>query len=203
MCARAVVVQDAADDQLVLAGVVVEVVDAVNEDAGIVGQGQPLGLALERRALDDRARAGGQVAAQSALRVAAVGVRITELAGAVHHQAYARVAPGDVLGVAYLPQEHDLLAVRPDDAVRLIDDLNVALAPMPPEKAVEWAVGAVLAHVLGDRLERGTHGAAHVDDEAVEVIVAKVVPESQLADAPQAVYPQRSRNTHDAKSLSV
>ena len=83
-----------------------------------------------------------------------LGVRVAERAGALHDQGDAVVAPGDVLGVARLAQDDDLLAVGADEAALLVDDVEVAHARLPEEEAVQGAVGAVLGDVLDDRVQR-------------------------------------------------
>ena len=105
------------------------------------------------------------MAPERPFRVVGVGVRIAELAGAVDHQGDAVVAPGDVLGIADLPQDDDVLAVDPGEALGLVDHLQVGLAVAAPEEAMERAVGAVLAEVLEHRLQGGAHRAPDVDHE--------------------------------------
>jgi hypothetical protein len=169
-------------DQFVLAGVIVQVVDAVDQDGCVVRQRHALQLALERRALQHAARPGRQVAPESPLGVARVGVRVAELARAIDDQADAVVSPGDVLGIADLTQEEDLLAVRPYEACRVVEHLTVGVALTASEESVQRTVGAVLCNVFDDRLERRSHRPSHVDDEAVEIVMSEVVPERELAD---------------------
>ena len=111
------------------------------------------------------------------------------------------LAPRDVLGVARLAQEEDLLAVGADDALLLVQHRHVARARAAEEEAVQRPVGGVLGEVLDDGLERGAHRAARVDHEAVEVVASEVVPQRELADAADAVDAQGALCGHPCAYL--
>ena len=186
--------------QPVPGGVELIVVDAVDEDRRVVGQRDALELARERRAHHHGPRPGGQVAAQRPPGRVGLGVRVAEGARTLDHKGHAVVAPGDVFGAAGLAQDDDLLAVGADQAALLVDDAHVAHAGLAVQKAVQRAVGAVLGDVLDDRVERGAHRPPHVDHDAVEIVARQLVPEHQLADAPQSVDAQRSLPSHGLRS---
>jgi hypothetical protein len=112
------------------------------------------------------------MAPERPLRVIGFVVWIAEPAGAVHHQGDPMVAPGDVLRVADLPQEHDLLAVGADCTRGFVDHLNIGSPQIAAEEAMKRSVGTVFAEILDDGLQRRSHGPAYVYHETIEVVVA-------------------------------
>ena len=124
------------------------------------------------------------MAAQRSLGGVGLGVGVAEPMP-VHSTTtgHAVVAPGDVLGVARLAQDDDLLAVGADQAALLVEHAHVAHAGLAVQEAVQRAVGAVLGDVLDDRVERGAHRPPHIDHDTVEIVARQVIPEHQLADA--------------------
>ncbi len=183
-------------DERVLRRVELVVVDAVDEDRRVRRQRRLFCLLLNGELCTTTAAPAARWPrrAPRGASASACGSRNVPVASTTRATPLSR--HGMSLGLRASRRIEDLLAVGADEAAFLVHDVHVARAGAAEQEAVERAVGAVLGEVLDDRLERGAHRAAGVDDEAVEVVAAEVVPERELADAADAVDAEGALSCH-------